>query len=79
MLRAEEYDMPGASVVVADTLEELAAATGMDPAAFGRTVAEFNSAVDRSVPLDIAKKDGRASRVEPPKSNWAIPFETPPY
>lgn len=78
-LRAEEYDMPGASVVVADSLDELAAATDMDAAVLGATVAEFNAAIDRSVPLDIAVKDGRAARVEPPKSNWAIPLETPPY
>jgi tricarballylate dehydrogenase len=78
-LRPEEYDMPGASVVVADTLEELAATAGIDADRLGRTVSGFNAAIDRSVPLDIAVKDGRAARVEPPKSNWAIPVETPPY
>ncbi|MCT2581515.1 FAD-dependent tricarballylate dehydrogenase TcuA [Actinophytocola gossypii] len=79
LLRTEEYDMPGASVVVADGLDELAAATGTDPAGLARTVAEFNAAIDRSVPLDIAVKDGRVADVTPPKSNWAIPLETPPY
>ena len=24
-------------------------------------------------------KDGRAARVEPPKSNWAMPLQAPPY
>ena len=78
-LRAEEYDLPGASVVVADTLEELAAGTGVDPASLNRTVTEFNASIDRSAALDIAALDGRAARVRPPKSNWAIPLETPPY
>ncbi len=78
-LRAEEYDLPGASVVVADTLEELAAGTGADPAALERTVTEFNASIDRGAPLDIAALDGRAARVSPPKSNWAIPLETAPY
>jgi tricarballylate dehydrogenase len=78
-LRTEEYDMPGASVVVGETLEELAAGMGVDAAALRRTVREFNGAIDRSVPLDIAVKDGRAARVDPPKSNWSIPLETAPY
>lgn len=79
LLRAEEYDMPGASVLVAGSLDELAAKAGLPPAAFARTVAEFNAAIDRSVPLDLAVRDGRAARGTPPKSNWAIPVETPPY
>lgn len=78
-LRAEEYDMPGASSVVADSLEELAEAAGVDGAALKRTVTDFNASIDRSAPLDIAALDQRAARVSPPKSNWAIPVETPPY
>ena len=78
-LRSEEYDMPGASVVEAATLDELAAGIGVDPAALARTVGEFNAGIDRAVPLDLAVKDGRAARVEPPKSNWAIPLETAPF
>ena len=78
-LRAEEYDMPGASVVSAGTLDALAAGIAVDPAALRRTVEEFNAGIDRAVALDVAVKDGRASRVRPPKSNWAIPLETPPF
>ncbi|SDQ18900.1 FAD-dependent tricarballylate dehydrogenase TcuA [Quadrisphaera sp. DSM 44207] len=78
-LRAEEYDVPGASVVVADTLEELAEGMGVDAAALRATVEEFNAGVDRDVPFDPSVKDGRASRVQPPKSNWALPLETAPF
>jgi tricarballylate dehydrogenase len=78
-LRAEEYDMPGASVVVADTVDELAAGMGVDPAALRATVEEFNDGIDRGVPFDPSVKDGRASKVDPPKSNWAVPLETPPF
>jgi tricarballylate dehydrogenase len=78
-LRAEEYDMPGASVVVAGTLEELAAGMGVDVAAFRATVEAFNASIDRSVPFNPSVKDGRAARVEPPKSNWAVPLEAAPY
>lgn len=45
----------------------------------GRTVAGYNAGIDRSVSLDLAVKDGRAARTEPPKSNWASPIETPPF
>jgi tricarballylate dehydrogenase len=79
LLREEEYDMPGVSVVTAGNLADLAAAAGIDPEELIRTVLAFNSAIDRAVPLDLAVRDGRAARVVPPKSNWAIPLETPPY
>ena len=79
MLRTEEYDMPGISVVTADTLEELAAQLDIDAEAFLATVHEFNASIDRSVPWDPTVKDGRAARVVPPKSNWAAPLETGPF
>ncbi|GAB2795794.1 FAD-dependent tricarballylate dehydrogenase TcuA [Amycolatopsis magusensis] len=78
-LRAEEYDMPGASVVSAGSIAELAAGMGVDAEALERTVRDFNASIDRDVPLDLAVKDGRAARVEPPKSHWAISLETAPY
>jgi tricarballylate dehydrogenase len=78
-LRSEEYDMPGASVVTGSTLAELAAGMGVDASTLTRTVEGFNAAIDRDVPLDLAVKDGRSARVDPPKSNWAIPLEAPPF
>jgi tricarballylate dehydrogenase len=79
LLRTEEYDMPGISVVTADTPGGLADAAGFDRASFERTVAEFNASIDRDVPLDATVKDGRRADVEPPKSNWASPIETAPF
>jgi tricarballylate dehydrogenase len=79
MLRTEEYDMPGVSVVVADDLDELAAQIQVDPGRLRKTVAEFNDSIDRSVALDPTVKDGRRADVDPPKSNWASPLETPPF
>ena len=78
-LRTEEYDMPGVSVVVGESIEDLAARIDIDPVALRRTIEAFNAGIDRTIPLDLAIKDGRASRVDPPKSNWAIPLDTPPY
>ncbi|MEU6711382.1 FAD-dependent tricarballylate dehydrogenase TcuA [Nonomuraea sp. NPDC046802] len=78
-LRVEEYDMPGASVVIGNTLDDLAEGMGVDAAALRATVAEFNASIDRTTPLDLSVLDGRAAATTPPKSNWAVPLERPPY
>lgn len=79
MLRAEEYEMPGISVLEAPTLEGLAGLMEVDPETFVATIEEFNASIDRSRPLDPTTKDGRGADVVPPKSNWASAIETPPY
>lgn len=79
MLRTEEYDMPGISVEVADTLEELAARIGVDPEKLSKTVSDFNNSIDRSIAFDPNVKDGRSAATEPVKSNWAAPIETGPF
>ncbi|HET7665596.1 MAG TPA: FAD-binding protein, partial [Mycobacterium sp.] len=79
MLRSEEYDMPGISVVTADSIDELGRALNIDAHRFAATVAEYNASIDTSTPFDPTVKDGRAARVEPPKSHWANPLETPPF
>jgi tricarballylate dehydrogenase len=67
--------------VIAVTLEELAQKMeGVNPAGFLRTVREFNAAVRTDVPFNHAAKDGRCTvGIEPPKSNWAHPLDTPPF
>ncbi|CAI7981067.1 tricarballylate dehydrogenase [Frankia sp. Hr75.2] len=79
MLNVYEYEMPGIIPVVANSVEELAAAIDVDVDAFARTVRDFNSSIDTSRPLDPTIKDGRSATVEPIKSNWASAIETPPY
>lgn len=79
MLRTEEYDMPGISVEVADTLEELASKIGIDPERLSKTVSDFNNSIDRSITFDPNIKDGRMAATEPVKSNWAAPIETGPF
>ncbi|HLH58814.1 MAG TPA: FAD-dependent tricarballylate dehydrogenase TcuA [Streptosporangiaceae bacterium] len=78
MLRTEEYDSRPISEQIADTVEDLAAKLGVDPGGLAATVAEFNASI-RDVPFDPAVKDGRAARTDPPKSNWALALDTPPY
>ena len=44
-----------------------------------RTVDEFNAAVQPGE-FDPGAKDGKGTRgVDPPKSNWALPIDAPPY
>jgi tricarballylate dehydrogenase len=65
--------------VMGDTLEELADGLGIPGDALTRTVARFNAAC-RDGEFHPTEKDGLAtSGLEPPKTNWARPIDTPPY
>ena len=79
MLRTEEYDMPGISVEVADTVEELAAKIGVPRQALVSTISAYNASINMSAEWDPTVKDGRKADVQPPKSNWARPLEEAPY
>jgi tricarballylate dehydrogenase len=79
LLRTIDYEAPGAARVDAGTLAELAEGLGIDPEGFERTVREFNAAV-RPGSFDPSIKDGkRTAGIAPPKSNWALPIDTPPF
>jgi tricarballylate dehydrogenase len=79
MLRAEEYDMPGVSVAVADTIAGLAEQVGVDLRRLSATVAAYNASIDTTRPFDPTIKDGRRADVVPPKSNWASALDVPPF
>lgn len=79
MLRAEEYDMPGVSVVTAPTLAELAEKAGISPEGLEETVHNFNASITGSSPFDPNVKDGRRADTQPPKSNWARSIATGPF
>jgi tricarballylate dehydrogenase len=76
-----EYGDRNVTRITANTLEELASKLeGVDPQGFLRTVQAFNAAVRADVPFNHAAKDGRGTTgIEPPKSNWANPLDTPPF
>ena len=79
LLRTIDYEAPGAARVDAETLGELAEGLGVDREGFERTVAEFNAAVQPGQ-FDPAAKDGkRTAGIAPPKSNWALPVDRPPF
>ncbi|TDH59336.1 FAD-dependent oxidoreductase [Dankookia rubra] len=65
--------------IVADSLEALAAKLAIPPAALAATVRGYNAAC---VPGDWRplETDGLATRgIDPPKSNWALPVDEPPF
>ncbi|MFC5830356.1 FAD-dependent tricarballylate dehydrogenase TcuA [Nonomuraea insulae] len=78
MLRTEEYDSQPITWAGADTVEELASRLGISPEGLRRTVDEFNASIVDE-PFDPSIKDRRRARTEPPKSNWALALETPPF
>jgi tricarballylate dehydrogenase len=65
--------------VKARTIAELAAALGLDAAALGKTVAEFNAAVRPGTFDHTTFDDCRTEGLTPPKTHWARRIDTPPY
>ena len=65
--------------IVADTIPELAAKMGLDPAVVQATVDDFNAAC-RPGTFHPTELDGMATEgLATPKTNWARPLDTPPY
>jgi tricarballylate dehydrogenase len=78
MLDAERYHS-GSPPVTAGTVEELAHNLGIDSGALSDTVARYNQAVQEGT-FNTIIKDGKGTRgLEPPKSNWALRLERPPF
>lgn len=77
----DEYRTPRAARLTAPSLEALAdKLEGIDRAAFLRTVAEFNAAIDDSRAFNPAVRDGRCTRgLAINKSNWALAIAEPPF
>ena len=65
--------------VTAGSIGELAGKLGLDPPALERTVAEYNAAVGPGA-FNAHIFDAKATvGLDPPKSNWAFPINSPPY
>jgi tricarballylate dehydrogenase len=78
-LLREEYRIREVTKAEDPTLEGLARKLEIDVEGLVRTVREFNAAV-QSGTYNPAIKDGKSTRgITPPKSNWALPIDTPPY
>jgi tricarballylate dehydrogenase len=80
MLR-DEYRIKQVTKVRADTLEDLVKKMeGVNAEACLREIREYNKAVRKDVPFNMAVKDGRCTtglRIN--KSNWANTIEDPPF
>ena len=64
----------------ADSLEALAPILGLDPKVFVATVMEYNHAAAGNTEMHIQRLDGACTKgITPPKSNWAIPIDRPPF
>ena len=69
----------GSPPVSAETIEALAGKLGLNPTALVRTVNAYNAAVQDG-PFNPAIKDGKRTHgIEPPKTNWALPLDQPPF
>jgi tricarballylate dehydrogenase len=76
-----EYGDRKVTRFTADTLEDLASKLeGVNAENFLKTVREFNASVTTNVPFNKGIRDGRRTiGIDPPKSNWANPLDTPPF
>jgi tricarballylate dehydrogenase len=64
----------------AETLDALAPLLGLDPGIFLNTITEFNRAAAGNAKARMECLDGVCTRgLTPPKSNWAMPIDRPPF
>jgi tricarballylate dehydrogenase len=75
----DEYRIRQVTKHSANTLEELAAGLEIDPKGLVRTVTEFNAACQPGKYNPSVLDGVRTEGIEPPKSNWALPIDKPPF
>jgi tricarballylate dehydrogenase len=63
----------------ADSIDELAAELQLNPSALEETVTRFNRAVRPGTFDPAVLDDCTTHQLEPPKSHWARPLDTPPF
>jgi tricarballylate dehydrogenase len=67
------------SPVVAETIRGLAEGLSIQSDALIKTVEEFNASVGDGE-FTPGERDGKGTKgLEPPKSNWALPLDSPPF
>jgi tricarballylate dehydrogenase len=78
-LLREEYRIRQMTKAEAPTIRQLATQLEIDADGLERTVAAYNAAVQPG-DFNPAILDGKGTRgLTPPKSNWALPLDTPPF
>jgi tricarballylate dehydrogenase len=78
-LLREEYRIREVTKAEDATLDGLARKLEIDVAGLVDTITRYNAAVQPGT-YNPAIKDGKGTRgITPPKSNWALPLDSPPY
>ena len=78
-LLRDEYRIPQVTMATANSIEELADRLDIDREGLVGTVKAFNAAV-QDAEYNPTVLDGKGTiGIDPPKSNWALPIDTPPY
>jgi tricarballylate dehydrogenase len=78
--KSEKLFMPSVfPVVAANSLGELARKFELDAAALEATVRDFNRAVRPGTFDSSMLDDCRTEGLDPPKTHWALPIDTPPF
>jgi tricarballylate dehydrogenase len=79
-IRQHRYPHHKATFEEASDLSELARKIGLAPEVLLHTIGEFNAACSNDVAFDPTRPDGKKTKgLAIPKSNWAVPIETPPF
>ena len=78
-LQREEYRIKEVTKATADTIETLADRLGVDRAGLVRTVREYNEACQPGEFNPSVLDNVHTEGITPPKSNWALPLDSPPY
>jgi tricarballylate dehydrogenase len=78
-LLRDEYRIPQVTKAESPTIAGLAEQLGIDVQGLEQTIAEFNAGVQPGEFNPTILDGKRTERVDPPKSNWALPLDSPPY
>lgn len=74
-----DYGHSGASQVTANTLDDLAGSLNINAEQLAKTVAEYNASIQEGTFDPTVRDNVRTVGIDPPKSNWALPFQEPPF
>ena len=81
-LLRDEYRVRQATMATAETIADLAEQLGIDPGQLEATIEQYNASVrwDQVEHFNPSTLDGVSTDgITPPKTNWALPFDSPPY
>lgn len=78
-LLRDEYRIAQVTKAETRTVAELADQLGIDRAGLVQTIQEFNAAVQPGEYNPTILDGKHTAGITPPKSNWALPIDTPPY